>query len=323
MAEAEVGDDVFREDPTVNELQERCAELTGLEAGLFMPSGSMANEVAVSVHTRPGDEVVLDADSHIVNYELSAMAAYGGVLPRVIATERGWFTVEQLRGAVREGSDHTARTGLISLENTHNMKGGAIYPLEEARRLVTFAHDQKIPVHLDGARVFNAAAASGVSVKRLTEAFDSVMFSFSKGLGAPVGSMLLGSSEFIEEARIVRKRMGGGMRQVGILAAACLYALDHHVERLAEDHENARVLADAIQELDGVEVIPPETNIVIFELTQMAAAEFARSLSERGVLAIPIGPTKIRMVTHLDVSRGDIERAIEAVRDVLQGGEQT
>jgi threonine aldolase len=317
MAEAEVGDDVFGEDPTVNELQERCAELTGHEAGLFVPSGSMGNEIAIAVHTRPGYEVIAEADSHVVNYELSAMAAIAGVLARTLPSERGRLTAEQVQSAVRPKTYYMAQTGLIALENTHNMKGGTIYPQAEMEKILQFARAQKIPVHLDGARVFNAAVALGVPVEELTRPFDSVMFCFSKGLGAPVGSMLVGSREFIDEARVVRKRLGGGMRQVGVLAAACLYALDHHVERLAEDHEHAKLLANALSELDGVVVTPPETNILICELSRMPAAEFGRKLGEQGVLVIPISGTKVRMVTHLDVSRKDIERAIDAIRTIL------
>lgn len=314
MAGAVVGDDVFGEDPTVNALQERCAELLGHEAALFVPSGSMGNEIAIAVHTRPGDEVIAEADSHVVNYELSAMAAIAGVLARTLLSERGRLTLEEIQQAVRPPAYYSARTGLVVLENTHNMKGGTIYPQAEIEKIIEFTRARGIPVHLDGARIFNAAVALRVPVEQLTRRFDSVMFCFSKGLGAPVGSMLVGSREFIEEARIVRKRLGGGMRQVGILAAACLYALDHHVERLAEDHEHARLLENALAELDGVTVTPPETNILIFELTSMPAAEFTGKIGERGVLAIPIGETKVRMVTHLDVSREEIDRTIDVIR---------
>ena len=317
MAEAEVGDDVFGEDPTVNRLQEHCAELTGHEAGLFVPSGSMGNEVAISVHTRRGDEVVAETDSHVVNYELSAMAAYAGVLARTIPSERGWLTQEQIQGAIRPAAYHLARTGLIVLENTHNMKGGSIFPQYEAERIIESAHEQKIPVHLDGARVFNAAVALQKRVNELTRAFDSVMFCFSKGLGAPIGSILLGGREFIAQARVVRKRMGGGMRQVGILAAACLFALTHHVERLAEDHENAILLAQALSQLKGVQVIPPETNIVIFELTDIPASVFVEHLRSRGILAIAVSNTKVRIVTHLDVRREAITQTMDAIRAVL------
>lgn len=317
MGEAEVGDDVFGEDPTVNSLQELCAELTGHEAGLFVPTGTMGNEIAVAVHTRPGDEVILEESSHIFNYELAAMAVYAGVLARPLPSERGWLTLEQIQSAVHPSEYYMARTGLISLENTHNMKGGAIYPQEEAERIIEYARREKIPVHLDGARVFNAAVALGKPVRELTKNYDSVMFCFSKGLGAPVGSILLGSQGFIEEARIVRKRLGGGMRQVGVLAAACLYALEHHVERLSEDHENAKLLADALSEFPGVRVIPPQTNIVIFELLAMTASEFTERLKRKGVLAIAVGEKKVRLVTHLDVSREAIKRAIEAIREIL------
>lgn len=317
IAEAEVGDDVFGEDPTVNRLQEVCAELTGHEAALFVPSGSMGNEIAISVHTRPGDEVIVEADSHTVNYELSAMAAYAGVLARAIPSERGWLTLEQIKKAIRLGAYYVARTGLIVLENTHNMKGGSIYPQDEAERALQYAHEEKIPVHLDGARVFHATVALKKNLKSLTKNFDSVMFSFSKGLGAPIGSMLVGSRDFIVEARIVRKRMGGGMRQVGILAAACLYALEHHVERLQEDHENAKRLAQALAEFKEVHVTPPETNIVIFELKTTPATTFTQKLQGKGVLAISISDTKVRMVTHLDVSKEDITQAIAAIRAVL------
>lgn len=317
IADAEVGDDVFGEDPTVNRLQELCAKLTGHEAGLFVPSGSMGNEIAISVHTRPGDEVIAEVDSHIVNYELSAMATFAGVLPRTIPTERGCFTVEQVKRAIRPRTYYNARTGLIVLENTHNMKGGSIYPQDEAIRVIEHAQEQKIPVHLDGARVFHAAVAQGRSVQELTSCFDSVMFCFSKGLGAPIGSMLVGSGEFIEEARVVRKRMGGGMRQVGILAAACLYALQHHVDRLIEDHVNAKRLAQALAELNGVRVTPPETNIVIFELPNTPASTFSQQLQSKGVLALPISDSRVRMVTHLDVSSEDITQTITAIQSVL------
>ena len=317
IAEAEVGDDVFGEDPTVNRLQELCAELTGHEAALFAPSGSMGNEIAIGVHTHRGDEVIVEADSHIVNYELSAMAAYCGVLGRMIPSERGWLTVEQVKRAVRPQAYHLAHTGLIVLENTHNLKGGSIYPQDEAERIITYAHGQKILVHLDGARVFNAAIAVKKPVKDLTKHFDSVMLSFSKGLGAPVGSMLAGSRDFIAEARIVRKRMGGGMRQVGILAAACLYALEHHVSRLTEDHQNSKRLAQVLAEFNEVHVTPPQTNIVIFELKNISAPAFTQQLQGKGVLAIAISDTKVRMVTHLDVSRDDITQAIGAIRAVL------
>lgn len=319
MAEAEVGDDVYGEDPTVNRLQEKAAELLGMEAALFVPSGTMGNQIAVRVHTRPGDEVILEADSHIFNYELGMMAAFSGVLPRPIPTERGALPVEAIATAIRPTIYYLSRTGLICLENTHNRKAGAVYPLEKARELLEFAHSKGIPVHLDGARIFNAAVASDLPVKELARGFDSVMFCLSKGLGAPVGSMLIGSKEFIEEARRVRKMLGGGMRQAGVLAAAGLYALEHHIERLAEDHEHARMIHDGLKgfEPEFLELGSVETNIIIFSLKKMDAEVFAAQLRERGVLVHPIGPRQVRLVTHLDLSREDILKAIEAFREVL------
>lgn len=317
MARAAVGDDVFSEDPTVNELQQRCAELTGHEAGLFMPTGSMANEVALDVHTHPGDEVVCDAHAHIHDYELGAMAAYVGVMPRAVPTEQGFFRVDDVDEVVKAHSAVGTGTGLISLENTHNMQGGSIYPQDEAERVVEFAHAKNIPVHLDGARAWNAAAASGVALKDITGPFDSAMLSFSKGLGAPVGSILVGSQAFIDRARYVRKRMGGGMRQVGVLAGACLHALDHHLDRLTDDHANAKRLADALDAFDEVTPIPPETNILIFELSNKPAAEFCDELKTHDVLALPISQRKVRMVTHLDTPDEKIDRAIEAIQTVL------
>ena len=317
MAHAAVGDDVFSEDPTVNELQQRCAELTGHEAGLFMPTGSMANEVALDVHTNPGDEVVCDAHAHIHDYELGAMAAYVGVMPRAVPTEQGFFRVEDIDGIVKAHSPVGTGTGLVSLENTHNMRGGAVYPQDEAERVIEYAHSKHIPVHLDGARAWNAAAASNAELAEITGPFDSAMLSFSKGLGAPIGSILVGSKDVIDRARYVRKRMGGGMRQVGVLAGACLYALDHHMERLRDDHANAQRLADALDEFDDVTPIPPETNILIFELSNKPAAEFCDELKARNVLALPISQRKVRMVTHLDVPDGMIDRAIKAIQSVL------
>lgn len=320
MAEAAVGDDVYGEDPTVNKLQEKAAELLGLEAALFVPSGTMGNQIAVKVHTHPGDEVILEADCHIFNYELAMMAAFSGVMARPIPTARGALPLEAVAEAIRPSIYYLSRTGLICLENTHNRKAGAIYPLAAARELVDFAHSRRLPVHLDGARIFNAAIASGRPARELAKGFDSVMFCLSKGLGAPVGSLLLGSRAFVEEARRVRKMLGGGMRQAGVLAAAGLYALENHLLRLAEDHENARLLAASLGELDSVELEPVETNIVIFNLRRMRAEEFAARMRERGVLVHAIGPQRIRLVTHLDVSREQVSEAVTAAREILEPG---
>jgi threonine aldolase len=317
MAQADVGDDVFGEDPTVNRLQERAAELFGREAALFVTSGTMGNQIAIKVHTQPGDEVILEEASHIFNSEMAMMAEFSGVIPRPIPSERGWLRWEQIESAIRPNVYYYAQTRLICLENTHNFKGGSIYPLEWAREIIEKAHERGLKVHLDGARIFNAAVATGRSVKELTEGFDSVMFCLSKGLGAPVGSMLVGSAEFIEKARRVRKMLGGGMRQVGILAAAGLYALEHHIERLAEDHENAQILAQALREIPEVRLEPVETNIIIFELTKTPAEKLITELKKRNILALAIGPRRVRLVTHLDVSRADVLRAACALQEIL------
>jgi len=324
MAEAEVGDDVYGEDPTVNRLQEKAAEITGTEAALFVPSGTMGNQVAIAVHTRPGQEVIVEATSHIYNVEMATMARFSGVQPRVVFGERGVFSAEQVRQAIRPKLYYLAQTGLVCLENTHNAAGGRIWPLSVAREILEVAHAQGIPVHLDGARIFNASVATGIPVSELVRGFDSVMFCLSKGLGCPVGSLLCGSREFIEEARRVRKALGGGMRQAGILAAAGLYALEHHVERLAEDHENARILAQGLSEIPCLSVTPPETNIVMVEILRgPTAAELAERLKRRGVLVAPAGAgteaRKLRLVTHLDVSREDILRTIDLFWEELRG----
>jgi len=317
MASAEVGDDVFIEDPSINKLQERCAELTGHEAALFMPTGTMANEVAINIHTQPGDEVYVEEDAHINNYELSAMAAYSGVLARPICSEHGWITSNQLEAAMRGQTYFLAQPGLVVLENTHNMKGGKIYPQDAAESVIKFSRDREIPIHLDGARITNAAAATGISMNKLMGPFDSAMFTFSKGLGCPAGSVLVGSKEFISEARIVRKRMGGGMRQVGILAAACLYALDQNLSRLREDHERASHIAKLLSQYEQVKVTPPETNILVIELSGMTASEFGIALEAEGIKSIPIGLNKMRLVTHLDIRDEDLKRIESAIQKTL------
>ncbi|MGB9757556.1 MAG: low-specificity L-threonine aldolase [Candidatus Bipolaricaulaceae bacterium] len=324
MAEAEVGDDVYGEDPTVNRLEERAAEITGKEAALFVPSGTMGNQVAIAVHTKPGQEVILEATSHIYNVEMATMARFSGVQPRVIFGERGVFTAEEVRRAIRPKLYYLAQTGLVCLENTHNAAGGRIWPLSIAREILEVAHAHGIPVHLDGARIFNASVATGIPVSELVWGFDSLMFCLSKGLGAPVGSVLCGSREFIAEARRVRKALGGGMRQAGILAAAGLYALEHHIERLAEDHENAKILAQGLAEIPCLSVTPPETNIVLVEILRgPTALELAERLKKRGVLVAPAGAgteaRKLRLVTHLDVPREDILRTIDLFWEELRG----
>jgi threonine aldolase len=276
MYEAEVGDDVYAEDPTVNRLQERSAEIFGREAGLFVPTGSMGNSIAMRMHTRPGQEVVCEAKGHIYNYELGSMAAVAGCLARPVATPDGILTWPLVQTGLRLRSPYHARTGLIACENTHNMAGGKVLPVKDAEEICDEAHKLGIPVHLDGARIFNAAVALGQSVQEITKKFDSVQFCFSKGLGAPVGSMLVGSREFISEARLHRKILGGGMRQAGVLAAAALVALEKSPQRLHIDHENARVLAERLAEIPGIKLDPKEvvTNIIVFDVSGTGKTSF-------------------------------------------------
>jgi threonine aldolase len=321
MAEAEVGDDVYREDPTVNRLEERAAELFERDAGLFVPSGTMGNQIAIKVHTRNGQEVICEERAHILDYEMAMMSAFSGCLPRAVRAEGGILKWPLIAGAIRRRSDHHAVTGLISLENTSNLAGGTVYPIEVCADICERAHAVGLPVHLDGARIFNAAVYLGEPVAEITRGFDSVMFCLSKGLGAPVGSLLLGSRAFIEEARLVRKMLGGGMRQVGVLAAAGEVALEETPKILHIDHENARYLADSLAELPGLRIDPERvaTNILIIDVsgTSLTAVELSKRLAERGVLAGAMSPTILRMVTHYDVDRTQCERAVKVLREVL------
>lgn len=321
MAEAEVGDDVFEEDPTVNLLQEKAAELLGKEAALFVASGTMANQVSIRTHTLPGDEVIIEADSHPVLSEVAAAAALSGVQFRTLHGSRGILKAEQVAEAVRLPDIHRPVSRLVCLENTHNFGGGTIYPLEEILRIRQVAQRHNMAMHLDGARLLHACVAKDISPGQYAQPFDSVSLCLSKGLGAPVGSIIAGSRDFITRARKNRKMFGGGMRQAGILAAAGLYALEHHVERLAEDHANARVLAEALAELPGISLDPKhvETNIVIMDisLSGMEPHQVQAKLREMGVLVLPFGKGRLRAVTHLDVDRKGIQRAIEAFRKVF------
>lgn len=321
MAEAEVGDDVYREDPTVNRLQARAAEIFEREAALFVPSGTMGNQTAIKVHTRHGQEVVCEQRAHIVNHEMAMMSAFSGVLPRTIGAEDGILTWELVAPQVRGRSDHRARTGLVELENTSNLAGGSVYPLEVSDVICDRAHETGLPVHLDGARIFNASVTLGRSVVELTRKFDSVMFCLSKGLGAPVGSMLVGSKAFIEDARLVRKMLGGGMRQAGVLAAAGLVALEESPKRLHVDHENAAFLARGLAEIPGIRIDPAKvvTNILFLEVsgTGLASYEISKRLAAEGVLANGVTPQTMRMVTHCDVDRAGCERALQTLRSVL------
>lgn len=310
MAEAALGDDVFGEDPTVNRLEEYVAALLGKEAALYCPSGTMTNQIGVHVGTGRGDEVLLHEDAHIFNYEAGAPALLSGVQVRPIPGEGGVVAPETLRAAVRPENVHFPRPKLLCLENTHNVAGGKVFPIEEFASVAAEAWSLGLKVHLDGARLFNAEVATGIPAREWCEHVETVSVCSSKGLGAPVGSLLAGDEETIREARRVRKAFGGGMRQAGVIAAASLYAFEHHVERLAEDHERAKRLAAGLDGA-GYRVEPPETNIVLVHVED--AGEFLRELAGEGVLATPRGKSTIRLCTHLDVGDEELDAAVEAV----------
>jgi threonine aldolase len=322
MAEAEVGDDVFIEDPTVNRLQNRAGEIFRREAALFVPSGTMGNLTCILAQTRPGQEVICEEAGHIYNYEMASMSAVAGVLPRVVRGEQGILTWEIVSKVIRPHIYYRPQTALISLENTHNMAGGTVYPTKQAHEICDKAHDAGISIHLDGARVFNAATYLNEDVAEMTKKFDSIQFCLSKGLGAPVGSMIVGSRDFIERCRSLRKMLGGGMRQVGVLAAAGLVALDNGPKRLHVDHENAKFLANELASVPGITLNPTkvQTNIVIFDVRKSgrSSGDILKTLAQRGVLAVPVDNDKIRMVTHLDVDRNAVEKAANITREVFQ-----
>jgi threonine aldolase len=312
MAAAEVGDDVYGEDPTVNRLEARAAEIFGREAGLFVPTGTMGNQIAIRMHTEHGQEVICESRGHLVDWEMAMVSAFSGCQLRTVYAERGILTWELIQQVVSPGLHFRSRTGLISLENTHNLAGGTVMPLEVAEEIWLGAADAGLPVHLDGARIFNAATALNIPVDRLTSGFSSVMFCLSKGLCAPVGSMLVSSRKNIERARNFRKALGGGMRQVGVLAAAGLIALNDMTGRLQEDHDNARYLAGALSPLSEVELDPAlvQTNIVLFGLLGSGDREaLVSALASRGVLVSTVGARSLRLVTHHDVDRAACGRA--------------
>jgi threonine aldolase len=317
MHAAEVGDDVFHEDPTVIRLEERVAELLGTEAALFVPSGTMSNQIGVKAHTQPGDELLCDVNCHIYNYEAGGPAILSGVTCHALDGDYGILDVTQLEDRIRPDDDHQVRTRLVCLENTHNRGGGRIYPFEKIQAIHTWTRQQGLILHLDGARLWNAIVATGIPAKQWGELFDSVSVCFSKGLGAPVGSALAGPREFVRRARRIRKLFGGGMRQAGVLAAAALYALEHHVDRLSEDHRNAQVIAKAVADTPGMRLVPPEveTNLIWFRVEREVgtAKEVAAALKERGVLVHAAGPQTLRACTHLDVSTAQAERAAEMI----------
>jgi threonine aldolase len=321
MARAEVGDDVYGEDPTARRLQERAAGMLGKEAALFVPSGSMGNQICVRLHTQPGQEVIIEERSHMFNLEMAGMAVISGALAHPIRCPDGIMDWESIEAAIRPQSSYYAQTGLVAVENTQNLAGGTVMAFERMQDVARRAHQKGLPVHLDGARIFNAAIALKRDVAEIAALFDSVMFCLSKGLGAPVGSIIAGSREFIDRAVPVRRMLGGGMRQVGVIASAGLVALEKMTARLEEDHANAQLLARGLAGIRGVDIDPErvQTNILVFDIacTGQTTVEFSANLKRRGVLANGINAHEMRMVTHKDVSRHDCEVALGAVSEVL------
>ena len=317
MAEAEVGDDVFGEDPTVRRLETRVAELLGFEAALFVPSGTMGNAIAIRILTERGDEVLVERRSHVVRYELSAMSVLSGVMPRTVEAPDGHLTPEQVREAVAPPAYYKSDVSLVVLENTHNLAGGTVQGVAETQAVIAAGREAGFRIHVDGARIWNAAVALEVAPSALVAGADTVMTCLSKGLGCPVGSLVISTRERIEKARRARKQLGGGMRQVGILAAAGLWALDEAVGRLGEDHARARRLGEALARGRGVRVTRPTTNIVVAILEDRPAPEVAAALAERGILGIAMDARTLRLVTHRDVSESDCARAVEAIGAAL------
>jgi threonine aldolase len=323
IAEAPVGDEQRNEDPTVNRLQDKVAELLGKEAALFLPSSTMSNEIAFKVHTRPGDEIIMEQSSHPIHFEVGGPAFHSGAMIYPLAGQRGIFAPGQVEEAIRPDSPHFPRSRLVSLENTHNLGGGSIWPLRQLEAVCAVARRYRLALHLDGARLMNAVVASGVSAAQYAAPFDSVCLCLSKGLGAPIGSVLAGSRDFMHAARRYKHLFGGAMRQAGIIAAAGVYALDHHVDRLAEDHANAQLLAEGLAVMRGIALRPEEveTNIVFFDLTpeaKMTAQDLMDRLQQDGIRMGALGRTRVRAVTHLDVSRQDIEITLERMHKILR-----
>jgi threonine aldolase len=313
---AEVGDDVYGEDPTVNQLEEKAAEILGKEAALFVTSGTQGNQIAVLTHCRPGNEIILEEESHIFYYESGAVAAFAGVQTRTIKGNRGAMSPGLVEMAIRGEDQHYPETGLICLENTHNRAGGAILPLENMKQIYSIAERNNIPVHMDGARLFNAVAASNRDVKEFTQYCNTVQICLSKGLGAPVGSILAGNKEFIQKARKWRKRLGGGLRQVGMIAAPGLIALQSMRERLSEDHENAQILATGLAKITGIKLENEvDTNIVVIDVSElnMNSTTFVEKLKEKEILAGTFGPNLVRFVTHYNVSAENIRHALQII----------
>jgi len=321
MFEAEVGDDVYREDPTVNRLEERAAKIIGKEEALFVPTGTMGNTIAIKLLTSHGQEVVCDSRAHLVDYELSMVAWFSGCIVRTIATERGILSWEEVRRQIRPLGPYSAPTGAVCIEQTHNMAGGCVYPMRTVCEICDGTHERGVRVHMDGARIFNAGVALGLPVHEIAAPADTVMFCLSKGLGAPAGSILAGPADLMAKARLYRKRLGGGMRQAGILAAAGLVALEESPAKLAADHANARFLAEGLARIPGVQVDPGkvESNVVVFDVsaTGHAPGDVSARLKQHGVLMNPINERCVRAVTHYDVSREQCARAVDAAAEVL------
>jgi threonine aldolase len=321
MFEAEVGDDVYGEDPTVNRLEARAAEITGKAAALFVPTGTMGNTIAIKLLTEHGQEVIADSRAHLHDYELSMIAWFSGCVIRAIPTERGLLSWEEVRRQIRPLGPYSSPTGAVCLEQPHNMAGGYVYPMATVYEICNGAHERGVPVHMDGARVFNASVALGIPVHEIAAPADTVMFCLSKGLGAPVGSILAGPADLIAKGRLYRKRLGGGMRQAGVLAAAGLVALEESPAKLAVDHANARFLAEGLAKIPGVSVNPAavETNVVVFDVaaTGVAPTDVSARLKQRGILMNPINERCVRAVTHYDVTRADCAQAVEAAAEVL------
>ncbi len=318
MLAAPVGDDVFDEDPSVHALQQRVAELLGKEAAVFAPSGTMTNQIGVRVHCQPGDEFLCETGCHIYNYEQGAYAQLSGLAVRPVEGHQNILHVDQLRDLIRGDNEHLVRTRLVCLENTHNRGSGRVLPYDGVVEICDWAHENGLATHLDGARLFNAVVASGISASDWAKPFDTVSICFSKGLGCPIGSALAGPAPLMKQARRIRKLFGGGMRQAGVIAAAALYALDHHVDRLAEDHASAQILAEAVRATAGLRLEPEqiETNIVIFSVDASLATahEFVAALAGRGVQSLALSKTRVRAVTHLDVNQSSVVQAAKIIQ---------
>jgi threonine aldolase len=321
MANAEVGDDVCGDDPTVQRLEEATAEFLGKPAAIYMPSGTMANQVALKVHTVPGDEIIIESQAHMYWYESGAPAVLSGVMCQLIDTDRGIFSAADLALACRHADQHYARTTLVCVENTHNRGGGSIWSVEQLAEVESAARERGLKMHMDGARLWNASVASGVSEAQYATHFDSVSVCFSKGLGAPIGSVLVGEKDFIAQAHRFRKMFGGGMRQVGIIAAGALYALENHRDRLADDHANAQHLAAGLSDMKGVAIDPAsvETNLVFFDVAGDRADDLVDALAAEGIAILATGPGRIRAVLNLGVSRADIDELLLAINKFLNG----